>query len=288
MPIVDVLIPVYNGAHRLKRCISSIADDAEPQFKGSNVIIVNDGSIDETLSTALDLKEQFGGTLNINVINLETNHGITAALNCGMEYCESEFIYRMDVDDIWLKGRFALQYEHLLISKASIVGGQALSAKSGKYINAYLPASLKLYHFLVASPCIHPTLAFRKSKLKISHYKFLSPFDDYGFLLSNFLNSVAIKNFDVPVIIYNDYDEPSRLSKIKEQELNVKFLKIRLLLIKIIMQNKPFRNQLSNTDTALLDIMNITNASTRSEKNSWLWMVSSFNKVLSKFLRVVL
>ncbi|MCR5422028.1 MAG: glycosyltransferase family 2 protein [Bacilli bacterium] len=44
---VDILIPVYNGAKYIKRCLDSILSQT---YENINIVVLNDGSIDESLN----------------------------------------------------------------------------------------------------------------------------------------------------------------------------------------------------------------------------------------------
>ena len=91
MPRVSVVIPAYNAAPFLGETLRSVlASD----YRDFEVIVVNDGSKDETASIAAS----FGS--RVRVITQE-NAGMSASRNRGIRESDSEFIALLDSDDLW-------------------------------------------------------------------------------------------------------------------------------------------------------------------------------------------
>lgn len=89
VPFFTVVIPLYNKADTIKRCLLSVKRQTFHDFE---VIVVNDGSTDG--SELLVLQE------NVLLIN-QANQGVSAARNCGARAARSEFIAFLDADDEW-------------------------------------------------------------------------------------------------------------------------------------------------------------------------------------------
>jgi glycosyltransferase involved in cell wall biosynthesis len=94
---VSTIIPVYNGEKTIARAIDSAK---EQHFSDSEIIVVNDGSTDET-SRVL---ERYGST--IRVIN-QLNRGPAAARNTGAAVARGRYLAFLDADDEWLPGRLS-------------------------------------------------------------------------------------------------------------------------------------------------------------------------------------
>ncbi len=103
-PLIDVLIPVYNGETYIRSSVRSILDQSFSDFR---VRIVDDGSTD---GTADALKELAAADERV-VIHAKANSGIVDALNHGLSFCTAELIARHDADDIAFPTRFARQVE---------------------------------------------------------------------------------------------------------------------------------------------------------------------------------
>lgn len=96
MAEISIIIPVYNGYRRMTDCIHSLMHQTIGK-ENMEVIIVNDGSTDETLSHLLEWEKQYPET--IVLVNLEQNSGAGAARNVGLSYASSEYIGFVDSDD---------------------------------------------------------------------------------------------------------------------------------------------------------------------------------------------
>ncbi len=86
---VSVVIPAYNAAAFLPRCLQSVFAQT---LKPAEVIVVDDGSTDSTAALAADL--------GAKVIS-RRNGGISAARNTGIKQATSEWIALLDADDLW-------------------------------------------------------------------------------------------------------------------------------------------------------------------------------------------
>lgn len=106
-----LLIPCYNNAEGLIRSLRSVV---YPKEKCS-VLIVDDGS--ETAVTAALIPEEIHQVLNIEIIRLANNQGITAALNTGLRIIlnrnDSLFTARLDCGDTCSADRFYKQINYL-------------------------------------------------------------------------------------------------------------------------------------------------------------------------------
>lgn len=90
---VSVIIPVYNVEKYLRRCLDSVVNQ---NFNDYEVIIVNDGSTDNSLSIAEEYKKNYPDL--VNVISQE-NKGLGAARNSGIDVATGEYLLFVDSDD---------------------------------------------------------------------------------------------------------------------------------------------------------------------------------------------
>ncbi len=109
--------------------------------------------------------------------------GIVAALNLGLEKITSEFVARMDEDDVMLPERLELQYEYLRRNKEVLaVGGQlSLIDIEGRTIGqaGYLKKiKLSSHHLFEKSPIAHPAVMFRRESVnRVGGYRDFLPED---------------------------------------------------------------------------------------------------------------
>jgi len=93
LPPVSVIVPAYNEGPVLERAIQSLLRLDYPEYE---VLIIDDGSPDNTLATAAALEGNFEG-VPIRVFS-KPNGGKATALNLGIENSRHPFILCMDAD----------------------------------------------------------------------------------------------------------------------------------------------------------------------------------------------
>lgn len=93
MPKVSIILPVYNVGPYLDEALSSLENQT---LKDIEIIAVNDGSTDDSLA----ILEKHALTEKRLQIHSQSNLGLSGARNTGMKYCQGEFVYFMDSDDI--------------------------------------------------------------------------------------------------------------------------------------------------------------------------------------------
>jgi glycosyltransferase involved in cell wall biosynthesis len=109
-PLVSVVIPTYNRAALLREALASVRAQ---QFTGYEVIVVDDGSSDETASVA----GSFGHGIRFFQ---QQNRGPGAARNLGIHQALGEFVAFLDSDDVWFP--WTLNRFHQLVQRDSKPG----------------------------------------------------------------------------------------------------------------------------------------------------------------------
>jgi glycosyltransferase involved in cell wall biosynthesis len=101
MPRVSIVLPIYNRAATLPRCVASVLAQTFSEFE---LIAVDDASTDNSTSIA----EQFADP-RIRLLRHEKNAGPSAARNTGIRAARGEFIALIDSDDEWLPDKLRQQ-----------------------------------------------------------------------------------------------------------------------------------------------------------------------------------
>ena len=104
---VDVVIPCFNGAPFIERAINSVLGQTYPTTK---IIVVNDGSEDESNRILNELAQIHPNILIVNQVNL----GLSAARNNGLSFSKSDLVAFLDVDDYWLPNKIETQVGEIL------------------------------------------------------------------------------------------------------------------------------------------------------------------------------
>tara|TARA_B100000686_G_C16801940_1_gene986713 strand:- start:2424 stop:3464 length:1041 start_codon:yes stop_codon:yes gene_type:complete len=92
MPLISIIVPVYNSSKYINKCIDSIVKQKGVDYE---IILINDGSKDSSGSICDRYAKKFN---NIRVFHKE-NEGVSAARNTGLDNCQGDFITYVDSDD---------------------------------------------------------------------------------------------------------------------------------------------------------------------------------------------
>lgn len=108
---ISVIIPVYNTAPYLERCLDSVLQST---YHNLEIICVNDGSTDKSLS----ILEQYQASDDRVVVINQNNSGVSAARNNGLAHATGAYVAFVDSDD-WVHPQY-LGYLLCAIENADI------------------------------------------------------------------------------------------------------------------------------------------------------------------------
>lgn len=91
-PLISVIVPVYNVEKYLNRCLQSIYDQT---YQNIEVILVDDGSTDSSLRL---LEKYVKDDPRAKIIR-QSNKGLSAARNTGIQHAKGEYLTFIDSDD---------------------------------------------------------------------------------------------------------------------------------------------------------------------------------------------
>lgn len=91
-PFFSIIVPAYNAEKYLNKCIDSIINQ---NFDQCEIVIIDDGSIDNTNKIANQLKNKHS---NIKLVTKE-NGGVASARNQGIKYSRGDYLVFLDADD---------------------------------------------------------------------------------------------------------------------------------------------------------------------------------------------
>ncbi len=103
LPLVTVVIPVYNSAKFLAAALDSVFAQT---YRPIEVIVVDDGSTDNSAEIVRDYpKVQYF---------YQSNQGVSVARNVAIAAAKGEFIAFLDADDLWKPEKLSLQIAYML------------------------------------------------------------------------------------------------------------------------------------------------------------------------------
>jgi len=124
--LVSIIIPTYNRALFLKRAIDSVYSQS---FRDFEVIVVDDGSTDETVKLA--------GKYDSRLRYMYISHsGVSKARNTGITNAKGKWISLLDSDDYWLSKKLEKQVDYLKKNKIyTVCHTDEIWIRNGKRIN---------------------------------------------------------------------------------------------------------------------------------------------------------
>lgn len=111
---LSVVIAVYNVSEYIEACLTSVL---EQNYKNVELIIVNDGSTDDTFQKVEKLVD---GHTNVILIDQE-NQGVSAVRNNGVKAATGDYLGFVDGDDIIAKDMFQKMMDSFEMSNADMV-----------------------------------------------------------------------------------------------------------------------------------------------------------------------
>src|SRR6266852_576807 len=135
VPQVSVIVPVWNGEATVANAIESALDQ---DFDGVEIVIVNDGSRDDTASV-LDRYRA-----SVCIINQE-NRGLAAARNAGATVSKGEYLSFLDADDVWLPEKLAKSIATLTENREAVLAYSdaiAVDERGNRTADSFLPTAL--------------------------------------------------------------------------------------------------------------------------------------------------
>ena len=115
MPKVSIIVPVYNVEKYIDKCLSSLVNQT---LNDIEIIIVNDGSIDNSEQIILKYKEKYPSKI---VYLKKENGGLSDARNFGMPYAKGDYIAFLDSDDYVELDTYEKLYNRAIQTDADMV-----------------------------------------------------------------------------------------------------------------------------------------------------------------------
>ena len=92
---LSIIIPVYNVEKYIDKCLASCVNQNLTDRLDYEIVVVNDGTKDNSLSIVYDYMKMYNF---IQLINKE-NGGLSSARNEGLKHCTGDYVWFVDSDD---------------------------------------------------------------------------------------------------------------------------------------------------------------------------------------------
>lgn len=204
-PDFSVLMSVYNKENPqfLDQALCSIEDQT---VVPTEIVLVEDGPLSDELSKVIEQhKANFINTFK--VVNSKRNQGLGASLRLGTKFISTNWIARMDSDDISVHNRFELQLKEIIKNpELAVIGGQIQEfSRDPSVIVGYrkVPTSEPSIRRFIKwrSPFNHPSVMLNKTILnKVGGYVPYGNLEDYYLWARIIADNYHVLNLDETLV----------------------------------------------------------------------------------------
>lgn len=165
---VSVVLPLYNAESTI---ISSVRSVLDQTYKNWELIIIDDGSTDNSAKAVSDLINTLSGEVREKILFLvQENKGPSVTRNRGIQSAKGCYIAFLDSDDAWVKEKLELQMYYLdKFKNVGIVGGGF--NKIGGIKNKDFE-QISYHKLLFKNYFLTPTVIVKKEFLEEENYYF--------------------------------------------------------------------------------------------------------------------
>jgi glycosyltransferase involved in cell wall biosynthesis len=153
--MVSVIIPCYNAGDTIIESVESVFAQT---YKDIEIIIVDDGSTDNSIEILKNYLAQNGNSNKVNIISQE-NKGPSAARNRGIGMAKGNYIAFLDSDDIWKSNKVEIQVQILNQDKEAYLIGCIYNDNQINETNEIVEITFR--HFLKKNFFPTPTVVAR-------------------------------------------------------------------------------------------------------------------------------
>lgn len=240
LPLVSVIMPVYNGAPYVAEAIESIRKQT---LRNWELLIVDDGSSDATRSIIRNYKNRH--PKRIKLYTYKKNQGAFFAANYALAKARGRYIAMMDADDISHRQRIEKQVAYFQSHPGTIVlGTQAMvidrrGRTTGKKIVPLDQDSI-YKQFGIVHPMVHPSVMINRAMLPDPNTLYFCKYgvnDDY-YTFFRLFQYGTFANLPEALLKYRVHEKNSSLTNLKEHFWTI--TKIRIEAITKLNYQAPF------------------------------------------------
>lgn len=199
MPRLTVIMPAYNAA-------STIAAAAKSTLRAmprdSRLLVADDASTDRTVEVLTALHDP-----RLEIIRNDRNEGVSRTLNRLVELSDSEFVARMDADDICLPWRFSREIASLEQGADGVFAPVIVFGRGGLRPQRFGSISADIIPFLLlrTNPLVHSTFVGKRSLfMKHGGYRDV-PSEDYDLWMRSVSQGSRLARIARPTLLYRKH-----------------------------------------------------------------------------------
>jgi glycosyltransferase involved in cell wall biosynthesis len=206
VPLATVLVAVHNGEAYIRTALASILGQTFSDFE---LVVVDDASSDSTPAILAAI-----GDPRIRVLRNDTQLGLAASLNRGLDETRGRYVARLDADDVAMPRRLERQLAYLRANPSvRVVGAAVLELVDVSRVGALhaMPTRPQEVRWaaLFSSPFFHPAVVVDRDVLDLHELRYDTTFaesEDYD-LWSRLLEVADGDNLPDPLVLYRVHPE---------------------------------------------------------------------------------
>lgn len=205
-PLVSIIIPIYNSAQFLHRCIDSVL---KQDYTNIEIILVNDGSKDD--SPAICDKYAIENT-NVTVLHIP-NGGASLARKRGIEIAKGEYLSFIDSDDYvaknYISALYAAVYKyHTQVASCHVqitTANDKIKKKSPSFISL-LTENMLMHRFFYYEFWGMPGGLYKRDVLSNLYFPKETLCEDYFIKAQIFIQTPQMALVESPLYIYEKHE----------------------------------------------------------------------------------
>lgn len=268
MPKTTFLLPAYNSELYIAETIQSVLNQSVKDF---DFLIIDDCSPDSTFEVASRFKDK-----RIKLIKNPKNLGLVGTLNLGLDLIDSEYVARIDNDDICVPNRLEKQISYMDSNRDTGLCGSSIQYFP-KHLDLNLPVTDSAIKFglLFGNTIAHPSVMLRRSTIGQTRYS-----EDYNNAEDyEMWTRLALKTkfYNIPDYLIKYRIHPNQMSSRKAAEQRILSLKIRKKYLSSFLD-------ISEDPTLFLDTIYNSGKLNRSQKLKLLFKIKKINVNIAEYL----
>ncbi len=198
---LSVVIPVHNSRAFVGQALASVASQRLPPER---VIVVDDGSVDDTG----EIVRQWAAVLPIELIALPENRGAGNARRVGVSAATTPLVALLDSDDVWLPDHLAVLVD-LHAQRGGVVTANALRWVPGEALATVgtaqrrpVPTHRQLEALLVMNFVFVGSLFAVEDYVRVGGFRSMEPTEDWDLWVRMAAAGSQISSATVPTVLY--------------------------------------------------------------------------------------
>lgn len=225
MMLISIIIPFYNSARYISRCLNTLLCQ---DLSNVEILCVDDGSTDNSSSIISNMIEQWNMSQHVHLVKLNQNSGVAHARNVGINTAKGDYVIFIDSDDYVSPDYIAVLKDAVIESEPdAVIFNYVELKKNGEQIvktTECEPSSQKLIEGLLlnkfhSGPC---NKLFKRSLYFDYHITFPEKykiFEDKAAIFKLLYYSNKIRIIDSTLYFYDRSNENSITSSNKYKSL---------------------------------------------------------------------